>query len=165
MYPGAAADGVFVLDDTSFPKRDRSSVGVSHQYCGTLGKRANCQVAVTLHYCGPRGRFPLDLRLHLPESWTDDARRMSAAGVPEAFRAHRTKSRSPPGVARSGVHRSGGGRHGGRRCAGYGGQRPSLRDGLASRGVALCGRGLARDRRVHSESALDSPATPAIVSS
>jgi len=88
----AAPEGVFVFDDTGFPKRGSHSVGVSHQYCGALGKRANCQVAVTLHYSGPRGHFPLALRLHLPESWTADTRRMNAAGVPKALRAHKTKS-------------------------------------------------------------------------
>jgi SRSO17 transposase len=84
-------EGVFVIDDTSFPKRGRHSVGVSHQYCGALGKRANCQVAVTLHYSGPHGHFPLAVRLHLPESWTGDAERMGAAGVPEEFQKHSTK--------------------------------------------------------------------------
>jgi SRSO17 transposase len=83
--------GVFIIDDTGLPKRGRHSVGVSHQYCGALGKRANCQVAVTLHYSSPRGHFPLALRLHLPESWTDDTARMVAAGVPDAFRTHKTK--------------------------------------------------------------------------
>src|SRR4051794_18028676 len=87
----ASPGGVFVIDDTGLPKRSAHSVGVSHQYCGALGKRSNCQVAVTLHYSGRRGHFPLALRLHLPESWTGDPGRMAAAGVPEAFGAHKTK--------------------------------------------------------------------------
>ena len=74
--------GVFVLDDTTFPKAGTHSVGVQRQYCGASGKKANCQAAVSLHYVGKEGHVPLALRLFLPESWWEDRVRLDKAGVP-----------------------------------------------------------------------------------
>jgi SRSO17 transposase len=89
--PLASPQGIFVIDDTGFPKQGKHSVGVQHQYCGQLGKKANCQVAVTVHYVSPQGHFPAALRLFLPKSWTSSPERLDAAGVPEAYRRKQTK--------------------------------------------------------------------------
>jgi SRSO17 transposase len=83
--------GIFVIDDTSFPKQGVHSVGVQRQYCGASGKRANCQVAPSVHYVSPKGHYPLAMRLYLPESWTDDPGRLEKAGVPEEHRQAKTK--------------------------------------------------------------------------
>jgi SRSO17 transposase len=77
------APGAWVMDDTSFPKKGEHSVGVQRQYCGALGKKANCQVAVSLHRADRSGSSPLGFRLYLPESWTADRDRCRPAGVPD----------------------------------------------------------------------------------
>src|SRR4051794_17312888 len=91
----ASPEGIFVFDDTSFPKQGRHSVGVQRQYCGALGKKANCQVAVSVHYVSPRGHYPLDLRLYLPDSWLQDKQRLDKAGVPKDER----RALSKPAIA------------------------------------------------------------------
>lgn len=84
------SEGILVLDETSFPKKGTKSVGVARQYCGSLGKRDNCQVGVLLAYAGPQGHAFIDRELYLPKEWTQDAERLREAGVPEGV-AFRTK--------------------------------------------------------------------------
>jgi SRSO17 transposase len=68
----------WVIDDTSVPKKGSLSVGVAHQYCGALGKSANCQVAVTVSLVNATMSIPAGFRLYLPESWTQDTERLNS---------------------------------------------------------------------------------------
>ena len=72
----------WVLDDTGFPKDGKDSPGVKRQYSGTLGKRGNCQIGVSLHAVGARGTVPLGWSLYLPEDWCEDAERRRKAKIP-----------------------------------------------------------------------------------
>ncbi|GAC1384137.1 MAG: IS701-like element ISBj6 family transposase [Acidimicrobiales bacterium] len=87
----ADPEAVFVIDDTTFPKQGKHSVGVQRQHCGALGKKANCQCAVSIHYAAPKGHCPLAMQLYLPESWLGDAERLDKAGVPPSSRQFKTK--------------------------------------------------------------------------
>jgi SRSO17 transposase len=79
-------DAVLVVDDTALPKQGKHSVGVARQYCGALGKRANCQVLVSLTLASGELPVPVSLRLFLPETWTADPDRCARAGVREELR-------------------------------------------------------------------------------
>jgi len=85
-------DAVLVVDDTALVKQGRHSVGVKRQYCGQLGKRANCQSLVSLTLARAEVPVGVGLRLFLPEDWCADAGRRAAAGVPETV-AYRPKWR------------------------------------------------------------------------
>ena len=63
------AISAWVIDDTSFPKQGRYSVGVARQYCGQLGKQDNCQVAVSLSLANRHASLPVAWRLYLPQEW------------------------------------------------------------------------------------------------
>ncbi len=94
-------EAVLVIDETGFLKKGTKSVGVKRQYCGTAGKRENCQVGVFLAYASPGGRTFLDRELYLPEEWASDPARRKEAGVPETI-AFATK----PKIARQMLKRT-----------------------------------------------------------
>jgi SRSO17 transposase len=73
----------WIIDDTSFPKHGCHSVGVTHQYCGQLGKQENCQVVVSLSLANHYASLPVAYRLYLPKGWAEDRKRRSKAGVPD----------------------------------------------------------------------------------
>jgi SRSO17 transposase len=76
--------GVVIMDGSGFPKQGPASVGVAHQYCGVLGKLANCQEGVFAVYVSPSGYAFLDKRLYLPGEWFDEAHRerWQKCGIP-----------------------------------------------------------------------------------
>lgn len=82
----------WVIDDTGLPKDGRFSPGVARQYCGALGKTANCQVLVSVNAVCDKASCPLAWRLFLPPEWDTDVERRARAKIPEAVR-HREKWR------------------------------------------------------------------------
>lgn len=62
-------NGMFTLDSSEFPKKGKDSAGVAPQYCGHLGKVANCQSGVFLGYTSEKGYGLLDQKLYVPKPW------------------------------------------------------------------------------------------------
>ena len=81
-----------IIDDSGHPKSGKKTPGVQWQYCGRLGKTANCVVTVQLAFSSfdTRFRTMLDTRLFLPEGWSNDRQRCRDAGIPDDV-VHRPK--------------------------------------------------------------------------
>ena len=62
----------WIVDDSGMPKKGKLSVGVAHQYCGQLGKQANCQVAVSLSIANSFASLPVAYQLYMPQAWFED---------------------------------------------------------------------------------------------
>ena len=123
-----------MVDGSDFPKQGRKSAGVARQYCGRLGKVANCQAGMFLAYVSSLGRALVDKRLYLAESWTSDQDRCAAAGVPEDRQGYRSKTSLALEMPERALER-------GHLQAGWVagddalGMSPSFRDGLAALGM------------------------------
>jgi SRSO17 transposase len=65
-------DGVLLVDESGMPKQGQHSAGVAPQYCGALGKVANCQVGVYIGYASRKGYTLVDGQLFVPECWFAD---------------------------------------------------------------------------------------------
>ena len=127
-------EAVWVLDGSDFPKQGRKSAGVARQYCGRLGKVANCQAGIFLAYVSPLGRALVDKRLYLPQAWVCDNARCAAAGVPGERRSYQSKTELALAMLERALE-SGHLRAGWVAADGAFGMSPSFRDSLASLGM------------------------------
>jgi SRSO17 transposase len=65
-------EGALIFDESGFIKKGQDSIGVSRQYCGTVGKVDNCQVGVFSAYVSEQGYALVDKRLFIPKKWFAD---------------------------------------------------------------------------------------------
>jgi len=139
-------DAWLIIDDTALPKKGRHSVGVAPQYASSLGKTANCQSLVSVTLASREVPVMVALRLFLPETWTENPKRMTRARVPKDRQTALTK----PEIAIEEIDRviASGARFG---CvladAGYGSSGP-FRQALSERGL-LWALGLSRRQNVY----------------
>jgi SRSO17 transposase len=101
------ADGVMLVDESGVVKQGQDSVGVAAQYCGSVGKVANCQVGVHLGYVSRQGYTLLDSQLFMPREWFDEAHaeRRKACGVPAEL-TYQTKPEIGLDLVRAAVKRN-----------------------------------------------------------
>ena len=80
-----------LIDESAHRKKGQLSVGVARQWCGTIGKVDNCQVAVYAALSAEKYYGLIDTALYLPQSWTEDEERCKKAKVPKEDMTYKTK--------------------------------------------------------------------------
>lgn len=100
----AHPQAVWAVDESGVVKQGKKSVGVARQYCGAVGKVANCQMGIYLAYLGPQGRAIVDKRLYLPKEWIEDPERCEEAGVPSGQRVYQSQSELALGLLQRAHH-------------------------------------------------------------
>lgn len=89
---GGSENSCLLIDESSFQKKGKSSVGVERQWSGRLGKVDNSQVAVFASLAQGSYSTLIDTRLYLPNRWIKDPERCLAAGVPESEVVFKSKA-------------------------------------------------------------------------
>jgi SRSO17 transposase len=78
--------GLLLVDESGLPKHGKHSVAVGRQYCGALGKIANCQVVVSTAFLAEQQAWPTTMELYVPEDWAADLDRRERAEIPRTLR-------------------------------------------------------------------------------
>jgi SRSO17 transposase len=92
---------ILAIEEAGFVKRGTKSAGVQRQFCKTVGRVENCQLALFLTYVTPTCCAFLDRELYLPKEWVDDTQRRKEARVPP-----NTHFSTKPELARSMLERA-----------------------------------------------------------
>jgi DDE superfamily endonuclease len=74
----------YVLRPMVIPKAGESSVGVDRRFDPDRGQMTNAQQAVGVWAVSEEHSTPVNWRLHLSDTWLDDATRRRAAAIPES---------------------------------------------------------------------------------
>jgi len=88
---GGSDESALLLDESSFGKKGKCSVGVARQWSGRQGKVDNCQVAVYSALARGSEVGLLNVRLYLPEDWINNRSRCRKAKIPRQEIRKRSK--------------------------------------------------------------------------
>ncbi len=93
LLPAPFREGTaWVIHDGVLLKKGRNSVGTQRQFARSLGRKANCQVAVVVGLNHAAGYVPLAARLYLPGYWLREHPSLVVKTVPADHRTPATKT-------------------------------------------------------------------------